>query len=487
MRREREPPKFNGHIDLSDYLQQFQIVSVWNRWTIEEMGLQLAMSLTGEATEILGTLGPNYSADYASLVKALRDRYDHEGRSYQHAMAFLNVSCQSEQDISSYGHEVRRLAYKAYPGIPMDERILVDIFVKGLPGQDIRRHVYLSRPKTLSEAISLGVSFETIEQLTTPAYKPKQSVQPQGDDFMALLKAIQELLQGKEKREKEKVTDCENDQVIADDKDDFIDYCEDDFLYYSYGVDEMEEEDKVKAKGENDGAEGGEEVTVNDDDSEKLRDDNGVAAQEVNNIDDVGDIDADDAVGGGDIDDIEDVHDADNADGVDQFEYDDVYQIDEVDRVDDIEENESNDVVEEKDDIEENESNDVVEEKDDIEEDENNNIVEESDDYQESDDDEKKKEKEEEEEKEKHVEEEKKEKEKEVEEEEENGDGTGDHREDLVVFRGRPPDRGLLPWTSQDLELITGSALDGPIDPEPPPWPSVFPLSRPVEPGNRRR
>ena len=50
----------------------------------------------------------------------------------------------------------------------------------------------------------------------------------------------------------------------------------------------------------------------------------------------------------------------------------------------------------------------------------------------------------EEKEKEKHVEEEQAEKEK---EEEENGDVTGDHREQLLVTCGRPPDRGLLPWT----------------------------------------
>ena len=91
----------------------------------------------------------------------------------------------------------------------------------------------------------------------------------------------------------------------------------------------------------------------------------------------------------------------------------------------------------------------------------------------------------EEKEKEKHVEEEQAEKEK---EEEENGDVAGDHREQLLVTCGRPPDRGLLPWTSQDLELITGSASGGPIDPEPPPWSSVFPLSsiRP-EPGTHQR
>ena len=169
------------------------------------MGLQLAMALTGEATEVLGTLGPSYSTDYDALVKALKDRYDPDGRASHHSMALMNVSCRPGQDISTYGHEVRRLAYKAYPGNQLDENILVDIFIKGLPGQDIRRHVYLSRPKTLAEAITLGVNFETIEKPTTPAHKPKQNVmpvQPQNNEMMDTLKAIQELLQSKEKKGK---------------------------------------------------------------------------------------------------------------------------------------------------------------------------------------------------------------------------------------------------------------------------------------------
>ena len=79
-RREKEPAKFNGKCDFSAYKIQFDYVATWNRWTHEDMGLQLAMCLTDEAREVLSCLRVTEKHNYDALVEALECRYHPKGR-----------------------------------------------------------------------------------------------------------------------------------------------------------------------------------------------------------------------------------------------------------------------------------------------------------------------------------------------------------------------------------------------------------------------
>jgi hypothetical protein len=59
----------------------------------------------------------------------------------------MNKMCKAEDSVSSYGHSLQRLASRAYPGQSVDENILVDLYIKGLPNQDMKRHVYVAKNK----------------------------------------------------------------------------------------------------------------------------------------------------------------------------------------------------------------------------------------------------------------------------------------------------------------------------------------------------
>ena len=63
--------QFNGHTDLLDYLQHFERVATWNRWSPDDKAMQLAMALSGDARTILGDLPSWATNDYGPLVKAL--------------------------------------------------------------------------------------------------------------------------------------------------------------------------------------------------------------------------------------------------------------------------------------------------------------------------------------------------------------------------------------------------------------------------------
>ena len=69
-----------------------------------------------------------------------------------------------DETIEDFGFALRRLAAQAYPSYPTDarEEMAVDYFIQGLDTVDLRRHVRLSRPKTLEAAISFAVEFEAV-------------------------------------------------------------------------------------------------------------------------------------------------------------------------------------------------------------------------------------------------------------------------------------------------------------------------------------
>ena len=43
------------------------------------------------------------------------------------------------------------------------EQVLIDLFVKGLPTKEMRRHVHLSRPSSLTAAVTLATTCEAFE------------------------------------------------------------------------------------------------------------------------------------------------------------------------------------------------------------------------------------------------------------------------------------------------------------------------------------
>lgn len=178
-RREKEPMKFNGKTDWKDYLGHFNAVAEWNGWTYSELGLQLAISLTDDAREVLGSLTGPEQHDFDTLKDALTRRFSPEGRESQYSLQLMSLTCRPDESVTSYGQTVRRLANRAYPGQTVDEQILVDLYIKGLPNKDMKRHVYLAKPVTLAQAVNYAVTFEAFDSPLAESnkiHKPKASV-----------------------------------------------------------------------------------------------------------------------------------------------------------------------------------------------------------------------------------------------------------------------------------------------------------------------
>ena len=160
-RKEKEPSKFNGKSDWTDYVSHFEAVAHWNKWSYDEKGLQRAISLVDEAREVLIGIDDRY--DFNTLCDVLGRRFSPDGRECKFALELMNRQCQKHEDVTTYGHAIRRLALKAYPGQKLDEKFLVDLFIRGLSDVDMKRHVYLHKHITLAEAINSAVAYEAFD------------------------------------------------------------------------------------------------------------------------------------------------------------------------------------------------------------------------------------------------------------------------------------------------------------------------------------
>ena len=97
-------------------MDHFMAVAEWNDRGEREMGLQLAICLTDEARKVLSGLAGDEKYDFETLADALTRRFSPEGRESQFSLQLMSRQCLPGEDVTSYGHAIRRLAAKAYPG-----------------------------------------------------------------------------------------------------------------------------------------------------------------------------------------------------------------------------------------------------------------------------------------------------------------------------------------------------------------------------------
>lgn len=205
VRRQKEPDKFDEtKVEWSDYLRHFETVAHWNQWNYREMGMQLAMSLKDDAQRIAAdTQESTGYIDYNTLVKELNHRYNPAEREFTHRVEFRSRVKRSSETTTQFGYALRRLALKAFPNISRvcQEQLVLDQFVTGLGGTDLKRHVQFGHPQDLNKAIALATEYESFEQKssfrsTKPQNANVMSVNPEENvsvkEFRALCATIEQ-------------------------------------------------------------------------------------------------------------------------------------------------------------------------------------------------------------------------------------------------------------------------------------------------------
>lgn len=154
--------QYTGKSDLLDYLQHFERVSAWNKWSSQDKAMQLAMALGGDARSVLTDLPAWVINDYSQLVKALKQRFSPEGREVTYKAEFRRRTRLTGETVRDFGFALRRLASRAFPHIPQDarEEWVLDQLLAGLPDLEEKRHMQFAHPHTVEEAIVLAEEYE---------------------------------------------------------------------------------------------------------------------------------------------------------------------------------------------------------------------------------------------------------------------------------------------------------------------------------------
>ena len=143
-RKERKPQFYDGRGSWSDYLFGFEAVAEWNGCQEDEKAAQLIMSLSGRAQQIANSKSEATKRNYSSLVGVLQQAFDPPEREIAHRLTFEQRVRKPSESVMDFGHELTRLALKAYPNMDEGERErqLVFRFVNGLGKKEIKEHVF---------------------------------------------------------------------------------------------------------------------------------------------------------------------------------------------------------------------------------------------------------------------------------------------------------------------------------------------------------
>ena len=173
-RREMEPDYYDGSADLNDYLEHFEQVAEYNGWSDDQRARALCTRLKGDARKILRSLSMLEKTDYGLLQMALAREFDMQEMVMAHRSVYKNRRRKKDETVAQFGFELRRLAQKAYPALSLRELEvhIIDQYLEGLGDKELRKHVQLHHPQTLSQAIGLAVEYCSVDNPNDKLLKP---------------------------------------------------------------------------------------------------------------------------------------------------------------------------------------------------------------------------------------------------------------------------------------------------------------------------
>ena len=188
--KQRDPKMFDGQkIEWVDYLQHFETVSKWNKWSEEQKAQQLVMSFDGEAMKLLGELSEEVLHDYKKLTEELNRRYDPLERAQAYKIEFRSRHRHKGENFMKFAQDLKRLVTRAYPNMPSvaHDQFVLDQFITGLSSIELRKHVQFGHPTDLNQAMSLAIEFEAFNSANAADQQRKprgevNMVRPYSDD-----------------------------------------------------------------------------------------------------------------------------------------------------------------------------------------------------------------------------------------------------------------------------------------------------------------
>lgn len=160
-------PRYNGEIAADTYLLQVQLAAQLNAWTAAETARHVALSLEGNALQILTDLRPDELQDWVVLKTAIQHRF---GRRLYADDARDQLAKRQRgigESLGAYAADLRTYARRGHPNFSeeVQEELAVQAFIRGLQPERLREHLRLHVPDTLAAALAEA---ERVEHVLYP-------------------------------------------------------------------------------------------------------------------------------------------------------------------------------------------------------------------------------------------------------------------------------------------------------------------------------
>nr|XP_013996221.1 unnamed protein product [Salmo salar] len=157
-------PKFNGQGKWEVFFTQFELLARAGRWSDETKALQLALSLSEEASECLLTLAPDERGDYGALVEALGGRFGSDAQPNMLRIELSNKKRLQGESSKALASGILSLTRRAYATMPIgvQDELARDSFIRALSSTELGKHVQMADPPSLRAAVEIARKRELI-------------------------------------------------------------------------------------------------------------------------------------------------------------------------------------------------------------------------------------------------------------------------------------------------------------------------------------
>ena len=164
--KEKKIANFDGKTDFGHYMVQFRLAAHLNQWTKQEMALQLATSLTGDARGALVDSMVNNTLDFDTLVTNLENQFDPKNMADSYKNQLQARRWKHNEPLTELHRDINRLMRKAYPNFTDDIRqeLAVEHFKRALNDKETELFVVGQNPADLASAVKAATAFQTFRQ-----------------------------------------------------------------------------------------------------------------------------------------------------------------------------------------------------------------------------------------------------------------------------------------------------------------------------------
>jgi hypothetical protein len=157
------PDTFDGRGSWVEYLAHFDTVAEINNWTLHEKSQYLAVSLRGEACQVMRFLKPNAKQNYFQLVDALNRRFSPGQSASLYRVQLRTRNRKDRESIPQLAQSIRAMTIQAYPTADskLIESLCYDYFIEALNDSELQQRLIPFNSEKFDDLVAMALQHES--------------------------------------------------------------------------------------------------------------------------------------------------------------------------------------------------------------------------------------------------------------------------------------------------------------------------------------